>query len=94
MALDKSTATCLGSTPTDLAGLPMASPTPSTRLRDRTLLLLRELPRHRTLKEVADECDLKLSWLTAFARGEIDHPSVNRIEKLYEHLTGRKLKVD
>lgn len=72
----------------------MASSTPSTRLRDRTLKLLRDLPRHITLKEVADACDLQHSWLTAFVRGEIEHPSVNRIECLYEYLTGKKLKVD
>jgi hypothetical protein len=72
----------------------MATSTSSTRLRDKTLKLLADLPRNVTLKEVAEACDLNLSWLSAFARGEIEHPSVNRIECLYEHLTGRKLKVD
>jgi hypothetical protein len=46
-----------------------------------------------TLSQVAEECGLPLAWLSAFARGEISEPSVNRIECLYEHLTGAKLKV-
>ena len=65
-----------------------------TRLRDKTLALVRAVPRSVTLQQIADEAGLPAAWLSAFARGEIDNPSVCRIERLWEYLTGRQLEVD
>lgn len=62
-------------------------------MRDRTLSLVRALPREISLTELARDCGLPLAWLTAFARGEIDDPSVNRIQCLYEHLTDSTLEL-
>ena len=65
----------------------------STRLRDRTLYLVQERPARIKLTRIARDTGLPLSWLSAFTRGEIDEPSVCRIECLYEYLTGKQLEI-
>jgi hypothetical protein len=71
----------------------MSIPTPCGSLYVRTLQLVRELPRTTTLTEVATETGIPLGWLSAFYRGEITAPNVNRIQILYEHLSGAQLEV-
>lgn len=54
-----------------------------------TLRLLKE--RTNTLDCIHKETGLPFYWLRKFAYGEIKDPSVNRVEKLYEYLSGRRL---
>lgn len=60
-------------------------------LHEVTLKLLKG---HRlTLPEVYKETNLPYYWLKKFSSGEINDPSVNRVQALYEYLSGRKLEV-
>lgn len=34
---------------------------------------------------------LNPNWLSLLARGELPNPSVNKVQTLFEHLTGNKL---
>lgn len=72
----------------------MSLPTPCGSLHLRTLELVKALPRDITLTQVASGAGLPLAWLTAFCRGDINAPNVNRVQRLWEYLTGRKLGVD
>lgn len=65
----------------------------SSKLRDRTLDLVRNRPVHLTLKKISEDTGLPLGWLKMFAQAKIDDPSCNRVETLYEHLSGTTLKV-
>ena len=60
-------------------------------LHRRTLELLKEkgIPLHVIYKET----DLPFYWLKKFRSQEIKEPSVNRVQRLYEYLSGRKLAV-
>ena len=44
-----------------------------------------------SLRELAEDVDIPYFWLIKFAKGEMNNPSVNRIQSLYEHLTGHNL---
>jgi hypothetical protein len=37
---------------------------------------------------------LKPNWLSKLAQGRLPDPSVNKVQKLYEHLTAKPLEVD
>ena len=65
----------------------------TTSFRDKTLELLKNRPAHLTLQKIAKETDLGEGWLSMFHNGNINHPSVNMIQALYEYLTKTKLKV-
>jgi len=60
-------------------------------LHSRTLDLLKQsgVP----LPEIYKETHLPYYWLKKFSSGEIKDPSVNRVQRLYEYLAGRKLEV-
>ena len=60
-------------------------------LHSRTLDLLKQsgVP----LPEIYKETHLPYYWLKKFSSGEIRDPSVNRVQRLYEFLAGRKLEV-
>lgn len=60
-------------------------------LHDRTLLLLKESG--ATLPEIYKETHLPYYWLKKFSSGEIRDPSVNRVQRLYEFLSGKRLEV-
>lgn len=62
---------------------------PSGTLLQETLRLLKD--RQQTLPELAISSELPFHWLRKLASREIDDPSVNRIQHLWECLTGRKL---
>ncbi len=70
---------------------------PSTKLIFDTELSLMQITvdklRARKLDLVAinKETDLPYHWLSKLAAGEFQNPSVNRIQFLYEYLTGNKL---
>jgi hypothetical protein len=72
----------------------MSLPIPSGSLHRRTLELVRSVPRSTTLSQIAEATDLPLGWLSAFSRDEIKAPNVNRVQILFEHLSGRKLEVE
>lgn len=62
-------------------------------LRDKVLELLASRPRNTTYKDVAEATGLPEPWLKKFAANEIKDPSVNRVETLYNYLTGTPLNV-
>jgi hypothetical protein len=51
----------------------------------------RRLLRTRDLLEVYTATRLPYHWLRKFSAGAYANPSVNRVQFLYEHLTGTKL---
>lgn len=60
-------------------------------LFDRTCALLSATD--KPLPEVARDTGLPVSWLKKLKYGKIDDPSVNRIQRLYEFLSGSQIKV-
>lgn len=64
-----------------------------TTLRDETLRLLADRPARITFKRISKDTGLPESWLSMFGNGSINDPSVNRIETLYEYLTGRSITI-
>lgn len=60
-------------------------------LHSRTLALLKD--DGRSLPLVASQSGLPFYWLKKFSAGEIHDPSVNRIQKLYEFLAKRPLRL-
>ena len=63
----------------------------SGTLYERTLVLLKES--EVSLPKVYLDTRLPYYWLKKFSSGDIKNPSVNRVQKLYEYLTGRELDV-
>ncbi|AZF88181.1 DNA-binding domain protein [Microcystis phage Me-ZS1] len=51
------------------------------------------LLRGRKLLDVHKESGIPFYWLRKFASGSIREPSVNRVQALYEFLTGQKLEL-
>lgn len=47
--------------------------------------------RKRTFRSLSRETGLGYFWLIQVAAGNVGDPGVNRIQFLYEHLTGKKL---
>jgi hypothetical protein len=47
----------------------------------------------RGLAVISVTADVPYHWLEQFRRGIIKNPSVNRVQALYEFLSGRKLEV-
>lgn len=62
-------------------------------LLERTQELLKEETKTRSLIEIHKETGLPFYWLRKVANGETRDPSVNRIQTLYEHLSGKKLEL-
>ena len=69
----------------------MAATSVKGSLHSRTLDLLKQsgIP----LPEIYKETHLPYYWLKKLSSGEIRDPSVNRVQRLYEFLAGRKLEV-
>lgn len=61
----------------------------SQNLMEETLRLLEE--RQDTLPEIYVATGLNYYWLRKFKSREMKDPSVNKVQKLYEYLAGRKL---
>ena len=57
----------------------------------RTLELLQQT--RKTIPEIYKETGINYYWLRKFRSGEIKDPSVNRVQKLYEYLTGKPLSL-
>lgn len=45
------------------------------------------------LMDISRATGISLYWLQDFRKGRTEHPSVNRVQDLYEYLTSKKLKV-
>ena len=45
----------------------------------------------RTPLELHQVTGIPFYWLTSFQKGKIKNPAVNRVQYLYEYLTGKKL---
>jgi len=61
-------------------------------LRERTFELLRERPRNITLQQIADESGISFGWLGDFSAGRGKHISCDKVQTLYEYLTGELLE--
>lgn len=55
------------------------------------MLITIELLKGRDLLDVYSETKISFYWLRKFAAGCYKNPSVNRVQYLYEHLTGTRL---
>lgn len=64
---------------------------PIGSLYNRTLELLRTS--QFTLPEIFRRSGISFYWLKRFKEGRIVDPSVNKVQALYEFLSGRKLEV-
>lgn len=62
-------------------------------LREKTYQLLHERPRTLTFAEIERKTELKQSWVRSFSQGKITGASADKVQKLYEFLSGKKLKV-
>lgn len=60
-------------------------------LYSRTLELLHASG--KSLPLIYKETDIPFYWLRKFSSGTIPDPSVNRVQRLYEYLVGKKLEV-
>lgn len=45
------------------------------------------------IDKITEETRLTFYWLSRFRRNEFPNPSVNKVQKLYEYLTGEKLPI-
>ncbi len=68
--------------------MPTAESFTGTLMRE-TLRLLKA--RRETLVNISTETGIPFYWLRKFLGGEVDNPSVNRVQRLYEYLSGRTL---
>lgn len=64
---------------------------PVGSLLQRTLELLKTTD--ETIPQIYVDTELPFYWLQSLREGRIKNPSVNRIQRLYEHLSGKKLEV-
>lgn len=60
----------------------------ASSLFDETLKLCKE---HPSQVKLAEEAGVPYFWLRKFTKGEIPDPGVNRVQRLYETLTGQSL---
>lgn len=66
----------------------------NTGLRDTTLKLLKERSIQITLEKICNDTGLNLSWLELFSgKTGIKDPSVNKIQTLYEYLSGKPIEL-
>lgn len=68
-------------------------------LNERTLHLLRDRPRYltyeRLAQEIAPACQgVTATWLFQYVNGRTAFPHVDRVQAVYEFLSGNKLFVD
>lgn len=64
---------------------------PVGSLLQRTLELLKTTD--ETIPQIYVDTQLPFYWLQSLREGRIKNPSVNRVQRLYEHLSGKKLEV-
>lgn len=64
---------------------------PQSKLYARTLELLKQRPRTLTIQKIAEDTNLPLGWLYSIICHPDLQPAVNRVECLYEYLSGQKI---
>lgn len=67
-------------------------------LRERTLYLLRERPRHMTYVKMAEQLTehdgtITANWLALFASNRLQTIDVDKVQIIYEFLTKTKLEL-
>lgn len=70
---------------------PQTDESPPGTLYTRTRDLLGASP--ETILEVHKNSGVPFHWLARFKCGQIRNPSVNTVQRLYEYLTGKPLKL-
>jgi hypothetical protein len=62
------------------------------QLLERTQELLKKRLETHSLQRIADESEgaVDAYWLTKFASGKVADPSVNRVQRLHDHLSKRR----
>lgn len=68
--------------------LSMPTNSPPNLMRETLTLLKAD---ERSLYRISTESCVPFYWLRKFRSGEMKNPSVNRVQSLYEHLTGKSL---
>lgn len=48
---------------------------------------------NRDLLKIHKDTKIPFYWIRAFSAGQFNNPSVNRVQKLYEHLTSKPLQL-
>jgi len=64
---------------------------PMDTLYNKTLILLDQCD--TSIQDIAEQSKLPYDWLVSVKYRRIQAPSVDRVQKLYEHLSGKKLPV-
>lgn len=62
-------------------------------LSAKTLQIMRDRPHHVTLTSIAKATDLDMAWLSRFQHDQHKRVNVDKVQTLFEHLAGRRLKV-
>ena len=62
-------------------------------LYEKTLKLIRNCPRNITYADIGHNTGLSIHWIEKFGQGKIKNPSVQKVQTLYEFLTGKKLEI-
>ena len=66
-----------------------------SKLRDRTIELLKSRPRTLTLAKISEDTKIPVTWLECFrTKGKDLESSVNKVETLYEYLAKTTLQVE
>lgn len=55
-------------------------------LYQKTFKLIGDRPARISLKDIADETNLKYSWLCKFAAGDITNPTFKNLQALHDYL--------
>lgn len=63
-------------------------------LTTHTRQLLKDRPASLTFEKICAETNLKMNWLTDFSRARSEGATAERVQKLYEYLTGKPLLSD
>lgn len=59
----------------------------------RTVQLLQDRPEDLTILKIQEATGLPFHWLTKMAANQIPNPSVNRVQRLYEYLAGKPIRL-
>lgn len=61
-------------------------------LAETTRRLLRTRSRDVTLNSIAEATGIDIHFISSFNNDNIAHPSVHKVQRIYEFLTGRNLE--
>lgn len=64
-----------------------------SKLLTRTAELIQDRPRTMTYRMLAEACGVTDRWLESIVAGTCKFPDVNKVEVVYEYLSGRTLDV-